>query len=330
MGEVEGGGRLGGVERRECGSGSGAGQSRPSPVRPSPRAVPHHPPRPFLRPVPRPAPPLSPAPPLPPAGCTSSAGSAPPPWPVAPCLTSRCVPPPAAACWRPQRWRVRGERGGGGGEGGRRVREGGDIRGNQDNPADAMRRTPHTPTRRQPSVNSPPPPRPTSPVSHWAPALHHGVVSLRLPWTATHSPALYTLSHSLPFPLTHFLGLGRSIPHPPFAMLLCTNPCNPPPPPRAGKVLPALEALLTEVARVRLHGFSEGEVRRAVAELVAEVENTALEVRRRGGGQAGEEGGLGGVCACVCVGVCMGELVAEVDTNTHARTHAYMLCSAHL
>lgn len=113
-------------------------------------------------------------------------------------------------------------------------------------------------------------------------------------------------------------------------MLLCTNPCNPPPPPRAGKVLPALEALLTEVARVRLHGFSEGEVRRAVAELVAEVENTALEVRRRGGGQAGEEGGLGGVCACVCVGVCMGELVAEVDTNTHARTHAYMLCSAHL
>ncbi|KAG2437776.1 hypothetical protein HYH02_011151 [Chlamydomonas schloesseri] len=44
-----------------------------------------------------------------------------------------------------------------------------------------------------------------------------------------------------------------------------------------GQVLPALEALLTEVARVRAHGFSEGEFKRAVAELVAEVENTALE-----------------------------------------------------
>ncbi|KAG2499479.1 hypothetical protein HYH03_002426 [Edaphochlamys debaryana] len=44
-----------------------------------------------------------------------------------------------------------------------------------------------------------------------------------------------------------------------------------------GQALPALEALLTEVARVRLHGLSPAELARAEAELVADIENTALE-----------------------------------------------------
>ncbi|GIL74679.1 hypothetical protein Vretimale_2315 [Volvox reticuliferus] len=44
-----------------------------------------------------------------------------------------------------------------------------------------------------------------------------------------------------------------------------------------GQVLTALESLLTEVARVRLHGIGPAEVARALSELQSEVENTALE-----------------------------------------------------
>ena len=36
-----------------------------------------------------------------------------------------------------------------------------------------------------------------------------------------------------------------------------------------GRILPALEALLTEMARIRLHGFSEREVQIARAKLMA-------------------------------------------------------------
>ncbi|GFR46295.1 hypothetical protein Agub_g7851, partial [Astrephomene gubernaculifera] len=44
-----------------------------------------------------------------------------------------------------------------------------------------------------------------------------------------------------------------------------------------GKVLPALESLLTEVARVRLHGIGPAELSRAVSELISDIENTTLE-----------------------------------------------------
>ncbi|GIL48315.1 hypothetical protein Vafri_4598 [Volvox africanus] len=44
-----------------------------------------------------------------------------------------------------------------------------------------------------------------------------------------------------------------------------------------GQVLSALESLLTEVARVRLHGIGPAEFARALSELQSEVENTALE-----------------------------------------------------
>ncbi|EFJ46689.1 hypothetical protein VOLCADRAFT_105434 [Volvox carteri f. nagariensis] len=44
-----------------------------------------------------------------------------------------------------------------------------------------------------------------------------------------------------------------------------------------GEALTALESLLTEVARVRLHGIGPAEFARAISEMTSEIENTALE-----------------------------------------------------